>query len=133
MYKLIQQYQAAANAAICSSNEGEDPMKRIISSCILAIATLLPITPAANAQDANILEEITVTAQRREQNLQEVPIAITAFTGTQIDRLNIQGATDYLALTPNVSFTHDGQSGTRGLGLAIRGINNLDRFAEFVL
>jgi iron complex outermembrane receptor protein len=34
-------------------------------------------------------------------------------------------ATQYLELTPNVSFTEDGQSGSRGLGIAIRGINNL--------
>ena len=100
-------------------------MIRKIIGLIVTVVVMLPAAPAAIAQDENILEEITVTAQRREQNLEEVPIAITAFTGAQIDRLNVTGARDFLALTPNVSFTDDGQAGSRGLGLAIRGINNL--------
>ncbi len=78
------------------------------------------------AQDSEAaLEEVIVTAQRREQNLQEVPISVTAFSGATIERQNVKSAIDFLALTPNVSFTEDGQSGSRGLGIAIRGINNL--------
>lgn len=99
-------------------------MYRRMTASILALATALPLAPHAIAQDS-ILEEITVTAQRREQNLQEVPIAVTAFTGEELTKQNITNATEYLALTPNVSFTEDGQSGSRGLGIAIRGINNL--------
>ncbi|MFQ5661105.1 MAG: TonB-dependent receptor [Gammaproteobacteria bacterium] len=79
--------------------------------------------PAQARQEA--LEEIIVTAQRREQNLQEVPISLTTFTGSAIEQTNIKGATDYLALTPNVAFTEDGQFGSRGLGIAVRGVNNL--------
>lgn len=95
------------------------------SICVAAagMAAMIPI--AVSAQDASALEEITVTAQRREQNLQEVPIAVTAFSGEQIQRENIRGAVDYLAMTPNVSFTEDAQSGSRGLGVSIRGVNNL--------
>ena len=99
-------------------------MYRRLTASILAFAMLLPLMPQAFAQDA-VLEEITVTAQRREQSLQDVPIAVTAFSGAALTRQNITGATEYLALTPNVSFTEDGQSGSRGLGLSIRGINNL--------
>jgi len=100
-------------------------MYRQFSALILALTITLPVAPQAIAQDTSILEEITVTAQRREQSLQEVPIAVTAFTGDALTRQNITSATQYLALTPNVSFTEDGQSGSRGLGLSIRGINNL--------
>lgn len=78
-------------------------------------------TPALEQQ----LEEIMVTAQRRRESLQDVPISVSAFSGEQLERTNIRGAVDYLALTPNVSFTEDAQSGSRGLGIAIRGINNL--------
>ncbi len=80
--------------------------------------------PAA-APAAPALEEVVVTAQRRQQNLQEVPVSVTTISGEDIDKLALQGATDYLAMTPNVSFTEDGQSGSRGLGIAIRGVNNL--------
>jgi iron complex outermembrane receptor protein len=91
---------------------------------MLAMALMLPVAPQAFAQEG-VLEEITVTAQRREQSLQEVPIAVTAFTGDELARQNITNATQYLELTPNVSFTEDGQSGSRGMGIAVRGINNL--------
>ena len=89
------------------------------------ISLLLGSVVAASAIAETVLEEIVVTAQRREQSLQDVPVSVTAFTGDYIDRSNIKGATDYLALTPNVSFTEDGQAGSRGLGIAVRGINNL--------
>ncbi|MEP7246419.1 MAG: TonB-dependent receptor [Gammaproteobacteria bacterium] len=97
-------------------------MKRI---CIITVGIALTTPLAAWAQDAASLDEIVVTAQRREQNLQEVPISITAFTGEQLEKSNIKGAVDYLAQTPNVSFTEDAQSGSRGLGISIRGVNNL--------
>ena len=95
---------------------------------VMMAASLAPAALAAPAeQDAahGAIEEIVVTAQRREQNLQDVPVSLTVFTGAELDKNNIQAATDYLALTPNVSFTEDGQSGSRGLGISIRGINNL--------
>lgn len=90
----------------------------------LAIVQLASFHSAAIAQEA-FLEEIVVTAQRREQNLQDVPISVTAFTGAMLEQSNIRSAVDYLALTPNVSFTEDGQFGKRGAGISIRGINNL--------
>lgn len=86
-----------------------------------AIINTIPVY----AQTGATLEEVIVTAQRREQNLQEVPVSVTAFSGASLDQRNIKSATEYLSLTPGVSFTEDGQTGSRGLGIAIRGINNL--------
>ncbi len=91
------------------------------AAALLAVLQPLPVAFAAEP----MLEEIVVTAQRREQNIQDVPIAVTAFSGADLEKSNITGAVDYLARTPNVSFTEDGQSGSRGLGVAIRGVNNL--------
>lgn len=89
-------------------------------------ATLATIAPlAGQAQDSGALDEVVVTAQRREQNLQEVPISVTVFSGEDLAKSNVTSAVDYLAQTPNVSFTEDGQSGARGIGISIRGINNL--------
>lgn len=98
-------------------------MKRI---CLVA-AGLVATTPILVHADetSGALEEILVTAQRREQNLQEVPISVTAFSGEQLERANVKSAADYLAMTPNVSFTEDAQSGSRGIGVSIRGVNNL--------
>lgn len=74
---------------------------------------------------ATALEEVVVTAQRREQNLQDVPVSVTAFSGATLEQRNIKNATEYLAITPGVSFTEDGQSGSRGMGIAVRGITSM--------
>ena len=89
----------------------------ILSYLILSAVTSAPLL-------AQALEEIVVTAQRREQSLQDVPVSVTAFTGAQLNSGNITAARDYLALTPNVAFTDDGQTGSKGLGIAVRGIGN---------
>ena len=86
----------------------------------------LMISPAAFAQDEMVLEEIIVTAQRREQSLQEVPVAVTAFTGEALELANITEAAQYLNLTPNVSYTEDGQVGSRGISIAMRGVSNVN-------
>lgn len=87
-------------------------------------ATLIA-TIAFPAYPQEALEEIVVTAQRREQNLQDVPVSVTAFTGAAVEQGNIRAARDYLALTPNVAFTDDGQVGSKGIGVAIRGVSNM--------
>ena len=91
----------------------------------LLTAAIISTIPVAYAQSGAALEEVIVTAQRREQNLQEVPVSVTAFSGATLEQRNIKSATEYLSITPGVSFTEDGQSGSRGLGIAVRGINNL--------
>lgn len=93
----------------------------LISATTLGSLAAIPV----NAQDDVTLEEVVVTAQRREQNLQDVPVSVTAYSGQFLERANIRSATEYLALAPNVSFTEDGQTGARGLGISIRGVNNL--------
>ncbi len=88
---------------------------------------LAMIAPMAVAQDEGmVLEEIIVTAQRREQSLQEVPVAVTAFTGEALEIANITEAAQYLNLTPNVSYTEDGQVGSRGISIAMRGVSNIN-------
>jgi len=65
----------------------------------LSIAISMMLTPLAAmpllAQDeaASVgLEEVIVTAQRREQSLQEVPVSVTAFTADQLEKSNIKEA-----------------------------------------
>ena len=68
------------------------------SICLAAagVAALLPIAAMA-ADDSGGLEEVVVTAQRREQNLQVVPISVTAYSAEALEKGNVRGAMDYLA------------------------------------
>ncbi|MDE0243892.1 MAG: TonB-dependent receptor [Gammaproteobacteria bacterium] len=90
----------------------------------LALAMIAPVAMAQ--EEGLVLEEIIVTAQRREQSLQEVPVAVTAFTGEALEIANITEAAQYLNLTPNVSYTEDGQVGSRGISIAMRGVSNIN-------
>ena len=78
---------------------------------------------AAADADTDSLSEVTVTAQRREQNQRDVPISLTVFSGEAADRQNFQGVENYFAQTPNVSFTTQGSRDRKVL--ALRGVSDL--------
>src|SRR5690349_19479929 len=58
---------------------------------------------AARADDVQLLEEIVVTAQFREQGLQSTPVAITAVTGSTLEQKSLTTVTDLNALAPNMT------------------------------
>ena len=84
---------------------------------------LLGFSSAIVAQDSVGIEEVVVTAQRREQNLQDVPISISAFNADAVESFMFQDVTDYLVRTPNAAWTSVGSKSRREL--AIRGATNL--------
>ena len=61
----------------------------------------------SGSANAAVLEEIIVTAQKREQNLQDVGISVTAFTGEQLDNLGATNTTDITQQAPGLQlFTY---------------------------
>jgi iron complex outermembrane receptor protein len=76
----------------------------------------------APAADDSSNSDIIVTAQRKQESIQSVPIAITAVTGQTLKTQNVQSVQDYFALTPNVSFQSNGSRDRKDL--IIRGISN---------
>jgi len=93
----------------------------------LAIAAVLASGVVQSQSDEGwmALEEIVITAQRREQSLQDVPISVTAFSAEAIERSGISEARDYLSVAPNVGFSDDGGSGSRSVNISIRGVSNV--------
>ena len=69
-------------------------------ACILAFMLGLPAP--VSAQQA--LEEVTVTARKREENLQEIPLSVAVFTPEALRERNIQTVYDVATFTPNFSF-----------------------------
>src|ERR1700730_12106359 len=65
-------------------------------------------TAAAASDAAEGIQEITVTAQRRNESIQDVPITIQAITGDALKQLNVQTFDDLLKYTPNVTFSGNG-------------------------
>lgn len=100
---------------------------------VLAVS-LLAVVPA-HAQDAptdgsarqraTTLQGITVTARKREETLQNVPVAVTAFTAENLDRLNVRDLGDLDAQVPNLTiYAARGSNST--LTAYIRGVGQSD-------
>jgi len=84
------------------------------SKLSIAIAAALSALSGARSLAATVeggsdaLEEITVTAQRRSQSMQDVPISMQAFTAQALQQLNIQTFDDYIKYLPNVTSANNG-------------------------
>ncbi len=99
----------------------------------LLAVSLLATTPAM-AQDAapqggekktTTLEAVKVTARKREETLQEVPVAVTAFTADTLDKLNVKDLSDLDAQVPNLTIYAARGSNTT-LTAYIRGVGQSD-------
>jgi len=96
--------------------------KSALSLGIVAAGSLLlaELAVAQNVTDLGI-EEMVVTAQKREENLQAVPISISALSATDIERRGVNNAADLMSTMPNMGgFTSPGSRGTSAV--TMRGV-----------
>lgn len=87
---------------------------------LASLAGTLFITPVFAQSAEGVLEEITVTAERREGSLQEVPIAITAMSMEKLGNLQITEARDLQRYVPSLNMFNNIVS-TNNLSLSLRG------------
>ena len=88
-----------------SPNKTLSPNK-VIPCSLLAVAVSAAILPLASANESTsgyTVEEVMVTAQRRSESVQDVPIAITAVSGDSIEQMGMGNPIDVFAQTPNVT------------------------------
>ena len=99
--------------------------KRSFCAGLVTLFTAITAAPNVAGQEGDsgigIIEEILVTAQKREQSIQDVGIAITAFTGDQIDRFGFEQSTDIARMTPGLHISNN-EGGKKQL-FNIRGVN----------
>ena len=69
---------------------------RTVALCALVLEPL----SAARAQSSGLSEEVIVTAQRRAQNLQEVPVAVTAVTAETLEAARVENIGDVQQISP---------------------------------
>ncbi|MFB3077542.1 MAG: TonB-dependent receptor, partial [Lysobacterales bacterium] len=89
---------------------------------LLASAVALALLPVT-VQSA-VLEEVMVTAQKREQSVQDVGISITAFTGDQMEQLGFTNAQQITAMAPGVHTIQP--NGEANYAIAMRGVASSD-------
>ena len=90
---------------------------------LAGIATITVCEPAiaAEANDPGKLDEIVVTAQKREENLQQAPLAISAVSSAQLELRGLSEAKDLGAIAPNVAVVGGTTNATAAV-VSIRGI-----------
>jgi len=84
--------------------------------------------PQAAEQDED--QTITVTAQKREESLQDVPISIDVVTGNTLDALHLNAATDLQYIVPGLS--SPAQTGPRNFGFFVRGVGTTTFSSETI-
>lgn len=85
----------------------------------LALAVSTAVTSyGVQAQNTGI-EEIVVTATKRAESMQEIPLSVTAFSSDDIDRRDFEGFQDYAKFVPGLSF---GERAPAGTSIVFRGV-----------
>ena len=98
---------------------------RLFTAFIASLTLTFTITDSTIAQEGAALEEIVVTARKREENILEVPLAITALTSTDIEEKGIGEFKDIIAFTPGFHFAEHsvGRADRSNRILVIRGMH----------
>ena len=76
--------------------------KAVTKNTILASAVLMA-SPSITAQEDRKIEEVIVTAQKKSENLQDVPISVNTLSNEDLNNLNIKDFSDYVLQLPSVS------------------------------
>lgn len=105
-----------------------------VSAGFLAIGALGPVAwTAAPAQSVQAgIEEVLVTARRREESLQDVPIAISAFGGENLEQRGIERVENMNAVAPNLSVAGGVNTGESQASFRVRGIPGVTVYVDGV-
>jgi len=99
------------------------------AAAVASIPAALSAEPTSRG-DAGRLEEIVVTATRREASLQDVPMAISAVDESQITERGLDGILDLARFVPGLEYSEIGAGQRNGANITIRGIANTRFFSS---
>lgn len=93
-----------------------------------AVVAAIGASDYASAQ----LEEVIVTARKRAESLQDVPMAVSAFSAAQLQDAQVDGMEDLQRMTPNITLTETSGLQAGSVAVFVRGIGNDPQFAQGV-
>ena len=108
-----------------SSPGGRSATYSSLSVAVMSVALAGATAAAASTSnsDSEALDSITVTAQRRAESIQDVPLSVTAISGDTLEKFGDLSFADYAHTIPNLSFGAGSDFGvTNGRNVTIRGI-----------
>ncbi len=94
-----------------------------LTTLALGIALALPVSQPVIAQDEEgLLEEITVTARRRDESLLDIPLTVSAFSADAIEKAGFNTINDLITAVPGVTYESFEAEG-RGESASFRGVS----------
>ncbi|MEM9706104.1 MAG: TonB-dependent receptor [Pseudomonadota bacterium] len=97
----------------------------LLSGSALAQATATQEVDRAASSETRRLDTVVVTAQKKEENLQDIPFSITAFDAAALEAKRIDGLEDIAQFTPGLYSTPSAADGN-GVRLSLRGVGTFD-------
>ena len=95
-------------------------MIRLLAATAL-VAFLLPCSLVVDASEPTVIEEIVVTARKRDESFEDIPASLNAFSEDEIRSAGIETPHDFIALTPNVTLVQTQNAGNSFIN--IRGVS----------
>jgi iron complex outermembrane receptor protein len=92
------------------------PLASAISAILAGGAPMVHAATASDAAGSDVLEEVTVTAQKVTENLQNVPVSIETLSNQKLEQLNITNLDDYVQYLPGVTTVKGLGQGGNGVG-----------------
>jgi len=103
----------------------------LISATLLSSTSVLAqVAETDDAEASNAPQEIIVTAQRREESLQEVPLAVSAFGAQELEARQVTDTLDLVNYVPNLIGHHNTAVGTAN-AYSMRGLANSESISTF--
>ncbi len=105
------------------------PLATTLAHAGIILTAAMPLVAAhAQSDGQSAIEEIIVTAERREANLQDVPLSVSAFSARDLENFQVDTLGDLQSLVPNLS-VHVGDA--NNAVVYIRGVGQIDSIAFF--
>ena len=98
----------------------------LCTAAIIALSTAPVAAQSPGDQAEGVIEEVIVTARKRQESLQETPISITAFSRLNLEEANMIDLRDIGKFTPGMSFTSYGMGSAEAGAIFLRGIGQSD-------
>jgi iron complex outermembrane recepter protein len=92
-----------------------------LMSVAVAVAAALPAQSAESVADSDVLEEVVVTARKRDESFRDVPMTVSVFTEQAIQDAGIQKPADFIARVPNMTLVETQNAGNAFV--VVRGVS----------
>jgi outer membrane receptor protein involved in Fe transport len=96
-------------------------MKLGVAGAFVAAFSVPTLAPAQTSESATQIEEVTVTARKREESFRDVPITVNVFTAQQIESAGIERPAEFIKLVPNMQLVETQNAGNAFV--VVRGIS----------